>query len=374
VAATKGNATAAALYAAAARLAGLAAGGMAAAGAEAATLPQDRADLMYHYYSGGGVKATGPALQVRKSVGDSVSLDGSYYVDSVSSASIDVVTTASPYSERRTESGLGVEYLYRDALISVSGSRSNEPDYKAKRTNIDVAQDVFGGMTTLNLGYTLGHDDVGQHNAPNFSATADHWQYRFGLTQVLSPVWLASANYEAISDQGYLGSPYRSARVLGALQPESMPAARSSRALSLKTSVYLDPHRAVRGEYRRFWDTWGVRANQLEAAFTGYPDDKWLMETYGRWYRQGAALFYSDDFSTKMTYMTRNRQLSAFTSVGVGAKFSYTAMHRPGVGDLKLNAAYEFLHFKYDNFTDIRSGAAYSFNASVIELFASAFF
>ena len=58
---------------------------------------------MLHAYNGGGVKAWGPALLVRKSLLDKVSLLRPYYVDMVSNASIDVVTTASPYQETRHE-------------------------------------------------------------------------------------------------------------------------------------------------------------------------------------------------------------------------------------------------------------------------------
>ena len=69
---------------------------LAFASAHAGVLPDDRTDFLYHRYEGGGVLIDGPSVLVRKKVGKSVSLVGNYYVDSVSSASIDVVTTASP--------------------------------------------------------------------------------------------------------------------------------------------------------------------------------------------------------------------------------------------------------------------------------------
>ncbi|MGA9031919.1 MAG: hypothetical protein WB402_05330, partial [Sulfuricaulis sp.] len=72
---------------------------------QATVLPDERADGMYHYYDGGGVRVTGPALLVRKNVTDNVAVSGSYYADTVSCASIDVVTTASPFKEKRTEYG-----------------------------------------------------------------------------------------------------------------------------------------------------------------------------------------------------------------------------------------------------------------------------
>src|SRR5438309_4241522 len=76
------------------RVAGLLGGVLAATTTKGAELPEDRADAMYHLYDGGGVTASGPAVLIRKSLFNSVSLSGSYYLDMVSNASIDVVTTA----------------------------------------------------------------------------------------------------------------------------------------------------------------------------------------------------------------------------------------------------------------------------------------
>jgi hypothetical protein len=59
-------------------------------------LPEDRTDILYHLYDGGGVTIDGPSVLVRKQVGKSLSFAANYYVDMVSSASIDVITTASP--------------------------------------------------------------------------------------------------------------------------------------------------------------------------------------------------------------------------------------------------------------------------------------
>jgi len=60
--------------------------------AQAAVLPDERIDILYHGYDGGGAQIDGPSILVRKSVGSSVSVAASYYVDMLSSASIDVQT------------------------------------------------------------------------------------------------------------------------------------------------------------------------------------------------------------------------------------------------------------------------------------------
>ena len=58
--------------------------------AHAGVLPEDRADVLYFRYDGGGVTIDGPSVLVRKSIGEHVSVAANYYIDMVSSASIDV--------------------------------------------------------------------------------------------------------------------------------------------------------------------------------------------------------------------------------------------------------------------------------------------
>ena len=356
------------------RVAGLLIAAGAAGQARAVDLPEDRAEGLIHVYKGGGVTASGPALLVRKGIADKVSLSAGYYVDAVSNASIDVVTTASPYRERRTAYDFGMDYAYRDALMSLSLSHSVEPDYTANAAGLDVSQEVFGGMTTVSMGFTRGSDDVLKHGDPGFADRVTHWQYRFGVTQILTPRILASANFEAVSDDGFLGSPYRAARVFGAAVPERNPRTRSSRAIKLRAIGDLGERNAVRAEYRYFWDNWAIKAHTLETGYSRYFGDLWLADAFVRYYKQSHALFYSDNAQSETLYVSRNRQLSTFDSIGLGAKLSYTWKKVPGQYEIKANGAYELVQFKYKDFTDIRTGSPYSFNANVLQLYVSATF
>ena len=362
------------------RLAGLLGSLLAVGGARAVDLPEDRADAMIHTYSGGGVTAAGPALLVRKSVFDKVSLAASYYLDAVSNASIDVVTTASKYHENRSEYGLSADYVYRDSQLTLATTTSREPDYTANRVNLDVSQEVFGGMTTVALGYTRGADKVGKKGV-GFFDDAQHWQYRLGLTQILTPRLIAAANFEAISDSGYLGSPYRSARVFGAFVHEEDPRTRTSRAMKLRVIGDVSGmggnvlgRTSVRAEYRYFWDTWAIKAHTMELGASRYFGQAWLADASLRYHTQQHALFYSDNAPTETRYFSRNRQLSTFNSVGLGAKLAYTVKQVPGQYDVKLNAAYERVRFKYADFTDVRTKLPYAFDANVLQLFVSATF
>ena len=363
----------------AATVAGLVGGAIASGGVHAVDLPEDRAETMYHLYDGGGVIAQGPAVLVRKSMLDRVSLSGSYYVDAVSNASIDVVTTASKYKETRDQAELGLDYVVRDSLIHVSGSRSVEPDYQASTLSVDLTQDVFGGMTTVTMGYSRAHDKVGEHGTPGWIDTARHWQYRLGITQILTPRWTASANLESINDDGFLGSPYRLARVFDTYVHENDPRTRQSKALKLSTTGDVTPEgadnrRSLRADYRYYWDTWGLRGHTLELGYNRNLAPGWLLESFVRYYRQNHALFYSDDAPAQTQYVTRNRELSTMHDVGPGASVSYTLRSVPGKVDLKLSATYQFIDFHYADYTDVRTGKPYSYKASVLNTVLSATF
>jgi hypothetical protein len=351
--------------------------GLVAQQANAATLPEDRSEAVYHYYDGGGVKAQGPALLLRKSIADRVSLSAGYYVDAVSNASIDVVTTASPFKETRTAYDLGADWLVRDTLVSAALYSSSEPDYDAKSVSLDAAHEVFGAMTTVSLGFTRSADEVRRAYDPAFQDQAKHWQYRFGLTQILTPRWLASANFEAISDAGFLGSPYRAARVFGATVPERVPRTRSSRAIKLRSLYDFGEgaaRTALRVEYRYYWDNWDITAHTLELGAARYVLAGWLAEASWRYYAQDKALFYSDNAQSETLYVSRNRQLGTFKSNAVVAKATYTFGGSWARFDTKFTGSLERKQFKFSDFTDVRTGGLYSHNATVLQLLLSAKF
>jgi hypothetical protein len=347
---------------------------LAGTSAHAAVLPEDHAEALLHNYDGGGVKASGPAFLVRKSLADKVSLSGTYYVDAVSNASIDVVTTASPFKETRTAVGLGADVLVRDSLITLGLERSNEPVYKAQSISLDIANDMFAGMSTVSLGFTRGRDDVGKKTI-GFFDKATHWQYRAGLTQILSPRWLASLNFEAVADDGYLGSPYRAARVFGALVPERNPRTRSSRALQLLTVGEVGEagnRTALRASFRHYWDNWAIKAETLEFGASRYFGERWLADASLRLYSQKKALFYSDNAEAETLYVSRNRQLGAFNSSTLGLRLSYRFDGAAAKYGTQLTGAYERKRFRYSDFTDLRTQQPYGFDANVLQVWVSA--
>jgi len=361
--------------------------------AMAGVLPEDRADILYHSYDGGGVEITGPSLLVLKKAGQNVAVSGNYYVDSVSSASIDVVTTgASKYSEDRTEVSAGVDYLHGNSIMSLSYTNSDENDYQANTAGFGVSMDMFGNMTTVTMGYLRSWDTVENNTDPTFSEDVDRQNYQLGLTQVITPDMLLEVNFETITDEGYLNNPYRSVRYLDpasadgySFEPEVYPRTRTSNALAVRSRYYLPYRAAISGEYRFFDDSWGINAHNIELGYTHPLESGWILEASYRYYTQTAADFYSDLFPRKnaQNFMSRDKELSDFRSHSVGFTLGYdlfaNGWHFIDRGS--VNLAYEHVWYDYNDFRDLRDVASvpgteplYSFSADVALLYLSLWF
>jgi len=360
----------------------------------AGVLPEDRADVMYHYYDGGGIEIDGPSILARASVGEKVSVSASYYVDSISSASIDVVTIgASPngYSEERKQWGVGVDYLHDDTTMSLGFSSSDENDYQADTLSFGISQDIFGGLTTVSLGYGSGSDDVSRRGDSQFAEQVDRNAYRFGITQVLTRNLILGLSYEVIADEGYLNNPYRQVRYVDAsdargygTQPEVYPRTRASNAAAIRARYHLPYRAALSGEYRFYTDDWGIDAHTVEVGYVQPLGSKWLLDFKYRFYTQTAADFYSDLFPYEdaQNFLARDKELSTLQSHGPHFGASYTLFDRQGDSPLKstANIAVDNYFFSYDDFRDLRGSASvgqeplYDFDALVLQFYFSLWF
>jgi len=364
---------------------------LAALPSRAGVLPDDRGDVLYHRYQGGGVTIDGPSLLVRKKFAEKYSVSASYYVDMVSSASIDVVTTASPYREQRDQAGLSLDVLDDKTQYTVSVVSSEESDYSARTASFDVSQDLFGDLTTVSFGFSRGWDEVRKNGDPQFDEPVDRRSYRFGLSQIVTPTLMLGLAYETITDEGFLNNPYRSVRYLEpdaasgfAFQPEVYPRTRTSNAAALNARYFLPYRAALVGEYRGFTDTWGITAHTLRAGYTHPLGQRWVLEGGYRWYQQSAADFYADLFprADYQNFMARDKELSSFTSqmLSVGATFELPAFADRFLQRSTVSVFYDRMRFSYDDFRDITAGGApgseplYGFDADVVRVLFSGWF
>jgi hypothetical protein len=361
-------------------------------------LPEDRADVMWHSYDGGDITVTGPEVLVRKKIGDNLSLSAGYYEDMISSASIDVKLSASPYHEVRKQENYGIDYLHGKTTYSAGYIHSREPDYIADTTYYSVSQDMFGDLTTLTLGYRRGWDQVFRdiktpdgiiENDPTFHERADHHGYSLSLSQILTRNLIVNFNYELLTDQGYLANPYRKIRYLSAgglgftLADQVYPNTRTSNAASVQLKYYLPWHASLAAQYRFFRDTWGIVANTTELDYTLPVWKHWIFDGSLRYYEQTHADFYSDLFprADYQNYMARDRELAAFHSymAGAGASYQFQVPGATWINRSSANLNVEHLLIDYSDFRDALLAAEYGagreplyrLNANIFQVFVS---
>lgn len=363
-----------------------------AAPARAGVLPEDRADVMYHRYEGGGVTIDGPSLLVRKKFAEKVAVSASYYVDMVSSASIDVVTTASPYREERRQYGTGLTYLRGRVTYSADFSNSRENDYTASTASLAVSQDLFGDLTTVRLSFSRGWDDVRQRGAPDFTADIDRRAWSIDVSQIITRNLVAGASWETVTEEGFLNNPYRQVRYLDsgstlgyAFERERYPRTRTGNALAVRAKYYLPYRAALGGDYRFYTDTWGIQAHTFELNYTHPWRNRWVFDARLRYYTQGEADFYRDLFprSNFANFQARDKELASFdgTSAGIGVSYEYTPARLRFLNRSTINFRYDRLRFRYDDFRDLRvrdvaagTEPLYRLDASVFQFFVSGWF
>ncbi|MGX5173486.1 DUF3570 domain-containing protein [Aliikangiella sp. IMCC44653] len=357
---------------------------------ESAVLPEDRSDALYHYYEGGGVDIQGPSILLRKSIKDTVSISANYYVDNVSSASIDVVTTASAYTERRVEKSLGIDYLHDKTTMSLNYTASDENDFSARSAHFGISQDFFGDLTTLNLGFSQGWDDVGKREDESFAAEAKRRHFRVGVSQILTKNSLINLSLETITDQGYLNNPYRSVRYLVspteyARQEELYPETRTSDSVAIRGMYYLPYRASLKLEYKRFADTWGIEADTIETGYVHPLGDEWMFDFKLRHYAQTKANFYSDLFSQidAQNFRARDKEMSTFNANAFGFGIAYTKELKGWelLDKFTANVSFDRIYFDFEDFKDLRvevdtpgDEPLYSYNANVIRIYFSVFY
>jgi hypothetical protein len=311
---------------------------------------------------------------VRKKVGEQVSVALNYYVDMVTSASIDVKTSgASEYKEERKQSSLSVDYLRGKTTYNLSYIDSKESDYAAQTVSFGISEDMFGDLTTISLGFTRAWDDVAKNVKVGGKLVrddvfgereSDHRMYRIGVSQVLTKHLIVGLNFEAQTHEGELANPYRSIRQLNIAgtaveaAPERYPNTRTTNAFSINGRYFLPYRAAIQGSYRFFTDTWGITASTYELGYI-HPWRNWTIEGTYRHHSQEKADFYSDLFPRPdfQNFMARDRNLATMTNqtFRLGVTYDITQLESWTQSRLKkgsVNLFFDRISFEFDDFRD----------------------
>lgn len=362
----------------------------------AGVLPDERFDALYHSYDGGGVEINGPSLLVRKGITTSTSAFYNFYIDNITSASIDVQIGGSQYLEERTEQTLGVDYLHGKTTMNLSYTDSSENDYEAGTITFGISQDFFGDLSTLTMGYSQGNDTVGKRGAADQSEITRQ-NYRVGISQILTKNSSLSFNWETITDEATelngsgntLQNPYRaySFGTVGVdrdFAKEKYPRTRTSNAFSVRGNYYLPWKAAIHADYRWFQDSWGIRGDTFGLNYV-HPKGDWIFDFRYRLYSQSKADFYRDMFDRidQFDFMARDKELSTFSdnTLGITVTYEFAKNGWGWIDKGSLNLSWDRISFEYEDYRDARESQSdatlagresfYAFDADVIQAYIS---
>ncbi|HEY1547328.1 MAG TPA: DUF3570 domain-containing protein, partial [Kofleriaceae bacterium] len=152
-----------------------------------------------------------PLVQGAADVTPTTSVNLGYTADIVSSASVDVVTQASPtriHDTRQQASG-GFSHNFGSLAWHASYIFSHENDYLSNTFSTGIDKEMFDKNTTVSLGAALSLNDVGRAHDPNFSESLTVASVSAAWTQIISPRLIGQLTYELTNDSGFQSSPYR---------------------------------------------------------------------------------------------------------------------------------------------------------------------
>lgn len=283
------------------------------------------AEMRYAHYTerqeDGGERMTvsSPLFYTRAPLTDSLEIEGSFLLDSVSGASpyyLDTLSGASGMGvhDDRTAGDLALTSYFERFSLSVIGALSNEDDYDALA--LGIRSDIWSEdrNTTVTVGIGAGEDDITSTLAPTLDESRRTADIIIGVTQLLDPVSYVQSNLTWKNSDGFMSDPYKSF--------DKRPRSRDEIAWLTRYRRFIEAtDGALHLDYRLFHDSWGITSHTFEFAFLQPLGENWIIRPMLRYYSQGSADFFQDqvpppeDFNG---FFTADQRLGDLGSVSLG--------------------------------------------------------
>lgn len=292
-------------------------------------------------------------------------LDGSYLVDVVSAASVDIVSTASRrWSEIRQEGTLGGTYKPGTFGVGLTSDVSIEPDYESYTFGGSVQKDLLDKNLSLSVGYEHRHNIAGRRGTPFsvFSRVIDHDAVKGGLTWTFDKATLVSVVSDTIFERGDTSKPYRyvplfapdavvplgaSGELVNRLRTparalEQLPTTRNRYALAGHFAHRFEQS-TLRIRERLYTDSWGLQATTTEVRWLVDLTERFELGPLARLHLQSPVVFwqraYRIDDSSLPALRTGDRELGPLTSLTLGGtlRLAVGATPRPRAWILGLD-------------------------------------
>jgi len=232
---------------------------------------------------------------------DGWNVGGAVIVDVVSTASIDIVTTASPrFDDVRFGASLGGGYKLGPVTPAISGSISMESDYIGRTIGGSVSTDLADKMITPYAGYAFSLDLLGRADTEFDVFSRDIYKHTlsFGSSIIFDASTLGVVAGTIVVEDGDTSKPYRYvamfdpdqvdtlprgatpelvSRLRNSAPPDQLPTTRQRYALLLRGAHRFD-EATLRGSERLYIDSWGQMASSTDVRFLW---DFWAAESEG---------------------------------------------------------------------------------------------
>ena len=308
-------------------------------------------DFLFNYYQQDGERSpvTGgigseemdvlsPVVAVTWRVNEDWTLTSDVGVDGITSASVDAidneVSSASRQDSRAFFTITGTKELSGDRTLSLITGFSNEYDYRSLMVGVGWSKELDQRNTTLSAQlrhyadtielYDIDGEVQGEDDRTSTDVT-------LGVSQVLGPKTLLSAELYHSRQSGYLGTPFHEVILQdGTHVTERLPEDRSRTALGVWLNHAFRPGLVGRLHYRFYDDDWGIRAHtvELEPQFK-ISDRAWIFPIL-RFHSQTGTEYFGlpGTFVGNEDFFTADGDLADFTSEKYG--LGYRTTFAPG--------------------------------------------
>lgn len=332
--------------------AAVALGGLVYCASVARTRSEERGDYRYEDYAedGGRIHVRTHGVYAEGDIKSWVTLKGNYIHDAISGAT---PTGAPPLpgeskvpkvtiEDVRNAGYLEPSFRIRNSVLTPQVAYSSESDYESLGLSLNHGIELNEKNTTLAWGVSHSFDQV----LPNPGAAIQEEEdkgvtdFLLGVTQLLGPETVLTANLTLGYSDGYLADPYK--RVLFddfphtpgqpyTVWPEKRPGHKFRQVLFVAVQhAFEGVQGAVEGDYRFHHDDFGIVANTLTLRWHQKVGRRVIVSPMFRFHTQTEADFYGTHFpgdpSLEGTplpdYYSADYRLSALNSYTCGVNIS----------------------------------------------------
>ncbi len=347
-----------------------------------------------------------PRANLRIDPIEELSLNASWEADVVSGASvavvdapsaeIDAITSATHLEDFRNVFTGGLQLRSDVGVLRGSYSYGFENDYRSHSFTLGARTDLFERNTTFDLSYARGFDQVCDRFQPRdqeaveaqrldsavgcFSDAPDRiardidlQTFQGSWTQAWAPVFVTQLSVTGQLVDGFQSNPYRAVWLGRSAAQEHHPDNRFRYAAALSARLWIEPmNGALHASARVYRDNWDVRSITAELAYEQVIDGGLRLRLRGRYYRQGAAAFYSDNYALmpRGQYFTGDRELADMETIMAGLQLVWTLT--PGtegaslgfLQSFRLVVKADYMHHEFPSFH--YAGASVPNNNSIV--------